>query len=467
MKRPDYWLANRAFNPYAVRSSASSISYAIKKSLRMETYSPYNPLSYDVPKSDGTSRTVSVFSVADSAVSRRVYKSLLEKNQSRFSSYSYAYRSDLSAHDAIRHISSELTGRDRIFLAEYDFTKFFDSISHDYVWRIIADQGFLISPLEKHVLNSFLDTTLQSRDAYCHRTPPDARGAGLPQGTSISLFLANVAAWELDRTLERLGVGFARYADDTLIWSNDYSLICKSVDTLSNLSQKIGADLNFKKSHGISIFAPEGTPVELKSKPRVEFVGYKFDNTGTGMRASVVSRIKRRISFLIWANLLEPLAKGQIVPGRVAPSVDRDYLVMLLQIRRYLYGNLSESKLRRLNSGRARRIHFPGVMSYFPLVTDLAQLKELDGWLLHTISTSLNKRGRILKSKGIVDLPVPHGLDGDQLLKAFARTSRGMRIDLRIPSFVRIGTCINAAANAHGPNAVGRAGGPLHYDYGM
>ncbi|MEU0620781.1 reverse transcriptase domain-containing protein [Streptomyces rubiginosohelvolus] len=465
--RPSYWSADRAFNPYKVRSSATSIAYAVQQALAAGQYTPYNPIAYEVPKGDGATRQVSVFPVADATVSRRVYKSLLEKNQARFSSYSFAYRNDLSAHDAIRHISSELNGRDRVFLAEYDFTKFFDSISHDYVWRIIKDHGFLVSSLEKSVIDSFLATHLQSQGSYQRLERCAGQGFGLPQGTSISLFLANVAAWELDRTLERLGVGFARYADDTLIWSNDYSLICKASDTLSGISQKIGAELNFRKSHGISIFTPEGTPVELKSKSRVEFVGYKFDSHGTGMRASAVARIKRRISYLIWVNLLEPLTSGETSLSRLTPKIDRDYQVMLWQIRRYLYGDLSEKKLRRLMSGRARRIHFPGVMAYFPLVSDISQLKELDGWMAHTIWTSLNKRRRILMARGIQDFPIPHGLSESQLLKARTRSKDGSEIDLRMPSFVRIGTCIHQAATAHGPNAVGRKSGPLHYEYGM
>ncbi|MFB7580035.1 reverse transcriptase domain-containing protein [Streptomyces hydrogenans] len=465
IQRPSYWGVDRAFNPYKVRSSASSISYGVKRSLAAGTYSPYNPIAYEIPKGDGSARRVSVFPVADATVSRRIYRSLLEKNQSRFSSYSFAYRSDLSAHDAIRHISSELNGRDRVFLAEYDFTKFFDSISHDYVWRTINDRGFLVSPLERSVLTSFLSTSLQSQHSYNRLERDESKAVGLPQGTSISLFLANVAAWELDRTLEGLGVAFARYADDTLIWSNDYSLICRAVDTLSSLSHKIGAELNFRKSHGINIFTPEGAPVELKSKPSVEFVGYKFDNRGTGMRASAVARIKRRISYLIWANLLEPLTKGGIPPERLTPTIDRDYQVMLWQIRRYLYGDLSEKKLRRLLGGRARRIHFPGVMAYFPLVSDVSQLKELDGWMLHTIWTSLNKRRRILASHGIREFPMPHGLSEAQLLKARVSTKAGGEIDLRMPSFVRIGTCINQAATAHGPNSVGRRSGSLHYEY--
>ncbi len=138
---------------------------------------------------------------------------------------------------------------------------------------------------------------------------------------------------------------------------------------------------------------------------------------------------------------------------------------MILQLRRYLYGNLTESKLAQFRDGRAKRIHYPGVMSFFPLVDDLKQLKALDGWLLHTVQTSLAQRTALWHAAGVGSLPTPHGLGGPALLRAKARTSAGQPLDLRLPSFVRIGTVINRAAVAHGPNAVGRGGGPQHYSY--
>ncbi len=54
-------------------------------------------------------------------------------------------------------------------------------------------------------------------------------------------------------------------------------------------------------------------------------MGYRFGASGCGMRASVVLRIKQRIAYIIYANLLEPLKLGHVVPARVAPAVDRDY----------------------------------------------------------------------------------------------------------------------------------------------
>ncbi len=459
--RPQYWDIDTLFNPYHVRASASAISRAVKLGLRNRNYKPYSPVSYEVPKPDGSNRVVCVFNIPDSIVSKRVYRSLLFKNKSRLSAYSYAYRDDLTAHDAIQHISSELSGNRRMFLAEYDFSKYFDSISHAYLWRIIEEKKFLVTSLERTVLTDFLQLTPVVPGATYQRSLVGApRSCGVPQGTSISLFLANVAAWELDRRLERLGVGFARYADDTLIWSHDYARICEAVEALTALSSEIGPKLNFRKSSGISIFTPEGTPAEFKPKSIVEFVGYRFGEHGAGMRENAVRRVKRRLAYLIWSNLLEPLLKGRRVASRWRGTVDRDYQVMIMQIRRYLYGNLTEAKIRKLRDGKARRLHYPGVMSYFPLVDDMQQLKELDGWLSHTIHTSLVKRTRILRSFGTRRLPIPHGLS-----KAATLQARTPQVDLRIPSFVRVSTLIRRAAAAHGANAVGRRSGALQYWY--
>ncbi len=153
------------------------------------------------------------------------------------------------------------------------------------------------------------------------------------------------------------------------------------------------------------------------------------------------------------------------MPARVAPAVDRDYLVMVMQLRRYLYGNLTESKLRALATQRARRITYPGVMSYFPLADDMAQLKQLDGWMLHTVATSLRQRGRLLSAAGVASLPSPHGIDPQSLLSAKGYSGAGVPLDLSLPSFVRIARLIRRAARAHGPNAVGKGTGPHSYKY--
>jgi RNA-directed DNA polymerase len=111
IKLPAYWSAHSGFNPYHVRAHADSIAYAIDKALDAKAYRPRPAVEYEVPKKDGGMRKVSVFPVADNAVSRLTFQRLMDKNARHLSANAYAYRNDLGIHDAILHISSDFSGR--------------------------------------------------------------------------------------------------------------------------------------------------------------------------------------------------------------------------------------------------------------------------------------------------------------------------------------------------------------------
>jgi hypothetical protein len=264
--------------------------------------------------------------------------------------------------------------------------------------------------------------------------------------------------------LERLGVQFVRYADDTLIWSNTYGEVCRAVEALCETAYEMGVEVNFDKSEGISILADPGEQVELRDKNRVEFIGYSISKHDIGIRESSVARIKRRLAYIIYSNLLEEPLAGNIIPSRFAPRVDRDYVVMLLQIRRYLYGDINEQRLRQYLARTSPRIHYKGLMSFYPIVDDEEVLQQLDGWLLHTVHTSLRKRAALLRAAGHAALPSPHGRAKADLLKVRARTTSGQWLDLSLPSFVRIGKLVRRAAQQHGANAVANTKSTSYYD---
>ena len=256
VRPPSAWIVDRGFDPYHVRSRAATISHAVTQALKAGTYSPHQPARLDIPKGNGDFRTVCTFACVDSVVSARLYRNLLARNRPLLSSRSYAYRSDLGPHDAIMHVKSEWRLERRVFVAEFDFTKFFDRISHDYVWETIEDLGLMITPLERKVLQAFMSAPEPTPPGAIPNSSPDPRTVGLPQGTSISLLVANLVATPLDRALERLGVGFVRYADDTLIWSRSYSAVCEAVDQLHASARWIGSEINSEKSEGVRLLVP-------------------------------------------------------------------------------------------------------------------------------------------------------------------------------------------------------------------
>lgn len=453
VQSPAYWAVDPGFDPYHVRTHAAHIGYAIDRSLANRTYVPRPAVSYDVPKDGGGTRSVSVFQVADNAVSRRVFKNLMAKNSSRFSSHCYAYRTDVTLHDAILDIATDIRGKRRLFVAEFDFTKYFDNIEHDHVERVLTDQRFFVTDLERFALRSFLSAPTVPLGAYVSSqgTP---RQRGIPQGTSVSLFLANLVAQPLDRELERIGVGFARFADDTVIWSEDYSAVCRAANALEEAAVAIGVDINFSKSPGVSILTPDSNAAEFKSKRSIEYLGHSLSAAGISIRPRAIARIKQWLSYLVYANLIQEPQRGVLVAGRVAPSIDRDYVVMIGQIRRYLYGDLSETQLRRYLGRSTPRISYRGLLSFYPLVDDDELLRELDGWLLHTVHAALRLRGRLFTAGGIGGLPTPHGLPPSGLLTLIGTSSTGSRLDLRLPSFARMARLVRKASRVYGANAI-------------
>ena len=458
---PEYWSADQGFNPYYVYFHARGISYAIEKALTSAEYRPRSAVIYSLLKADGTLRDVSVFQVADNAVSTLTFQRLIEKNARHLSAHAYAYRRDLTIHDAVLHISSDFNSKSRIFIAEFDFRKFFDSIAHDHIHRVLKDERFFVTGREAKVIDAFLRAPSMRSSEYT-RQWKEERQKGIPQGTSISLFLANAAAYPLDRKLEALGVGFARYADDTLIWGDSYDIVCRAVNALEETAAEMGVELNFNKSEGISILCPSGFPAEFKSKSSVSFIGYKIGPKLISFREQNLKDIQNWLSYLIYSNLLQEPKRGRIVPDRVGDT-DWDYVVMLAQIRRYLYGELSESQLRKYMGRQTPLMRYHGLMSFYPVVNDELLLKHLDGWLLNSVYRALRLRGKLLMKAGFRGLPTPHGLSKSELVKLRHLTRAGSRIDLRFPSIARVARLIRRASKTYGASAIAHPGSNEYY----
>jgi len=442
IKLPEYWAKDAKFNPFYVAKRSRAIARSMAAKIKAQKYAPFPPEIRMIPKLLGGERRISVFQIPDAALSNLLYKELLSKNKHRFSGFSYAYRDDRNAHFAVQDIAVDLRYYSRLFVCEVDFSDFFGSINHDYLYSQFDQNGFFISDTEYQLIRAFLSHQGDHR--------------GLPQGSSISLFLANLACWEMDKALEREGTKFARYADDTIIWSGDYARICKAFEIVTDFAGKSGISINVKKSDGISLLARQGLKSEVyRFKHHVDFLGYKIGVDHVGIKQKTILKIKRRISYLIYRNLIQPIVPKQLRAVSIpANGKDEGLLAAVMQVRRYLYGNLSERQLYRFWKGYTRRLQFKGLMSFYPLVDDKDQLRELDGWLLATFDRALKRRAALLLEKGFDRRDqFPFNVHGQELLKQCARaTIHGKRL-LRIPSFLRLYIAIKKGLAAKGIEA--------------
>jgi hypothetical protein len=421
--------------------------------LKNFSYQPQTALTHVIPKPSGGNRELNIFPIPDAAISRLVYKSLLKKNVNRFSAYAYAYREDRTAHDAILRIEYDWRTKNRIYVAEFDFSKFFDRIEHRYLWDVLDNRGFLFTELERYVLKVFLSSYSSDATQY---TPGGGvqRERGIPQGTSVSLFLANVACWELDQEMERIGVNFARYADDTLVWSNSYEQIVRAYDAIEYFGKLMGVPINFDKSEGIAIIS-ERKSEEMKCKSKVVFLGYDISLKCVSISAKNERTIKEKISSIIYENLLQPIKQNIFNLSRLN-VLDWDYVVTLYQIRRYLYGGLDDTKLRCFKLGTIPQLRFRGVMSYYPLVDDDDQLRNLDGWLIHSLKQALHLRQKIWMDQKEIQLPGPivDWIDNIVSIKKWTSLINGKVYDLRIPSFVQINQAMRIGLKQGGVESV-------------
>jgi hypothetical protein len=143
---------------------------------------------------------------------------------------------------------------------------------------------------------------------------------------------------------------------------------------------------------------------------------------------------------------------------------DRDYVTCILQIRRYIYGSLGESEIRRFLDGSVPFMSFEGVMAFYPLVDDNSQLSSLDGWLSNQVWLAMRLRHRLLVQQEL-PTPKPLGLSKQELIGFTTISSTSRRdVDLRLPSFLRISKVLREATQTYGFGVVPGGGSLYAYD---
>jgi hypothetical protein len=274
---------------------------------------------------------------------------------------------------------------------------------------------------------------------------------GVPQGTAVSLFLANVATGSLDRELETMPISFARYADDLLIWSTEYEAVSRAASRVQIWADQIGVPINPEKSLGIRLLVPSAAlpRAEMSSTDSTVFLSHELGIDRTVPAKKAIRAIRHRVLRYIYDNLIrEPLAGTQDM-SRLTET-DRDYATLMWQLRRYLYGSHSEREVRAFEHGSIPRVRFSGAVARYPYTDDDGPLEELDRWIRLQVWLALRKRESLLAPM-VAHSPAPWGYSRTQLSKAWVRSTRtGARVDLRLPSAARMARVVRRAVNVHG-----------------
>lgn len=162
-----------------------------------------------IEKPDGGERLLGIPAVLDRLVQQAVAQVLQAIWDPSFSDWSFGFRPERSAQQAIRQVRTFVQAGYRVSVS-VDLSKFFDRVNHD---RLLSRLATRVK--DKRVLRlirAFLTSGVMVGGLV---SPTDE---GTPQGGPLSPLLSNIVLDELDKELEQRGLHFVRYADDFVIY---------------------------------------------------------------------------------------------------------------------------------------------------------------------------------------------------------------------------------------------------------
>jgi RNA-directed DNA polymerase len=182
----------------------------IKQNILDGKYCPNPVRRVEIPKPDGSGvRQLGIPTVMDRIIQQAIHQRLVLVFDPIFSQYSYGFRPNRSAHQAVLQAQKYIQEGCE-WVVDIDLEKFFDRVNHDMlmarVARRVKDKKILLL-IRKYLQSGVMENGLVK-----------ATEEGTPQGGPLSPLLSNIMLDDFDRELEKRGLRFARYADDCNIY---------------------------------------------------------------------------------------------------------------------------------------------------------------------------------------------------------------------------------------------------------
>lgn len=207
----------------------------------------------------------------------KVIAFLLYKYDNIFASNCYAFRKNITAHDAVIKIQKAVRGK-RFWAYKTDIHNYFNSLDISLLLPMLSD---IFS--DDKSLYDFFEKMLTNKRVNVNGVITEEESKGVMAGTPTASFLANVYLMKVDKYFEEKGVIYARYSDDIIIFAPNETTLQEYKNTLFGFFNEYHLEINPKKE---KTYTPDDG---------FEFLGFKCQEDKIDISSSTKAKIKGKI----------------------------------------------------------------------------------------------------------------------------------------------------------------------------